>query len=120
MCVGAFAILLEQRRGGVLMSKAEKPFVGEFKELLEAFVEQKRNLGYKYDATREGLHGFSLFSLSYCIENKVLSKQLVSDWTSKRKNEASKTWAHRNSDLRQFALYLQNLGYEAFIPPKIR
>lgn len=101
------------------MSKVEKPFVGEFKELLEAFVEQKRNLGYKYNSTRESLLRFSIFSKPYCIENRVLNKQLVSDWTSKRKNEVSKNWAHRNSDLRQFALYLQNLGYDAFIPPKI-
>ena len=31
------------------MSKVEKPFVGEFGELLEAFVQHKSNLGYKYD-----------------------------------------------------------------------
>jgi len=101
------------------MPKVEKPFVGEFRELLETFVEQKRNLGYKYDTTRERLLRFSIFSLSYSLENKVLSKQLVSDWTSKRRNESAKNWAHRNSDLRQFALYLQSLGYDAFIPPKI-
>lgn len=100
------------------MAKLEKPFVGEFRELLEAFVEQKRNLGYKYDATGESLLRFSIFTLSYSLENKALSKQLVSDWTSKRKNESAKTWAHRSSDLRQFALYLQNLGYDVFIPPK--
>lgn len=96
-----------------------KPFVGEFRELLEAFVQHKRNLGYKYDATREGLYRFSIFTLSYSIENKVLSKELVSDWTLKRKNESLRCWGHRSSDLRQFALYLQNLGYNVFIPPKI-
>jgi len=34
------------------MPKAEKPFVGEFRELLEAFVEQKRTLGYKYSIAK--------------------------------------------------------------------
>ena len=101
------------------MSKGEKPFVGEFKELLEAFVDQKRKLGYKYDVTRESLYRFSLFTLGYSIKNKVLSKQLVLDWTLKRKNESIGYWQHRSSDLRQFALYLQNLGYKVFIPPKI-
>lgn len=99
-------------------TNVEKPFVGEFRELLEAFVEQKRNLGYKYDTTREDLQRFSMFTLNYSIENKVLSKQLVTDWTSKRKNESTGRWAHRSSDLRQFALYLQNLGYDVFIPPR--
>jgi integrase/recombinase XerD len=100
------------------MSNTEKPFAGEFGDLLEAFVEHKRNLGYKYDTTRGNLQRFSIFTLNYDIENKVLSKQLVTDWTSKRKNESVKTWDHRNSDLRQFTVYLQNLGYDVFIPSK--
>ena len=32
------------------MSTIEKPFVGEFREPLEAFVEHKRTLGYKVTA----------------------------------------------------------------------
>lgn len=102
------------------MPKTEKLFVGEFGELLDAFVENKRNLGYKYDATRENLQRFSVFTLNHNIENKVLGKQLVIEWTSKRKHESVKCWAHRNSDLRQFAIYLQNLGYDVYIPPKCR
>ncbi len=98
------------------MIKTEKPFVGEFKKLLEAFVVQKRNLGYQYDTTRESLHRFSRFTLNYNIENKILGKQLVSDWTARRKNESVRCWKHRSSDLRQFALYLQNLGCAVFIP----
>ena len=100
------------------MTKEQKPFVGEFKELLEAFVEQKRNLGYKYSTIRENLRRFSTFSLGYSLENKNLGKQLVTDWTAKRKGESVKTWEHRSSDLRQFALYLQSLGYNVFFPPK--
>jgi integrase len=99
-------------------TKVEKPFVGEFRDILEAFVEHKRTLGYKYEITRENLQRFSIFTLNYSIESKALSKQLVTDWTSKRKNESTGHWAHRSSDLRQFAIYLQNLGYAVFIPPK--
>ena len=102
------------------MSTIEKPFVGEFREPLEAFVEHKRTLGYKYDTTRENLQRFSIFTLNYSIEDKVLSKKVVTDWCSKRKNESTRHWAHRSSDLRQFAVYLQNLGYDVFIPPKCR
>lgn len=95
-----------------------KPFVGKFGDLLEAFVKHKKDLGYKYDTQKENLQRFSRFTLNYNIDNKVLSKEVVTDWTSKRKNESVKYWAHRNSDLRQFTLYLQNLGYDVFIPPK--
>jgi integrase/recombinase XerD len=97
--------------------KKEVLFEGQFKELLCDFVEFKRNLGYKYDTIPDNLQRFSKFSLNYDIENKSLSKQLVLDWTARRKNEGVKTWEHRASDLRQFALYLQNRGYDVFIPP---
>lgn len=48
----------------------------------------------------------------------MLLKEIVLDWTAKRKSESTKTWEHRASDLRQFALYLKDLGYEAYIPDK--
>jgi len=100
------------------MVKKEKAFVGGFKELLEGFIEQKRNLGYKYVVERDRLRRFSEYTINYGTEHKHLSKELVLGWTAKRKNESVKTWLHRSSDLRQFALYLQSQGYEAFIPPK--
>jgi hypothetical protein len=45
-------------------TKVEKPFVGEFRDILEAFVEHKRTLGYKYEITRENLQRFSIFTLN--------------------------------------------------------
>jgi len=102
------------------MAKEEKAFVGKFKDPLEHFVRHKRDLGYKYDATRDNLHRFSEYTLGQEIEGDCLSKELVLKWTSRRKNEATRTWEHRASYLRQFALYLQGQGYCAFIPPKIR
>lgn len=102
------------------MVKEEKAFVGKFKDTLEHFVRHKRNLGYKYDATRDNLQRFSEYTLGQEIEVDCLSKELVLKWTARRKNEATKTWELRASYLRQFALYLQGQGYGAFIPPKIR
>ena len=95
-----------------------KDFVGEFKDLLNDFIQHKRALGYKYTTISENLRRFSVFTLRYNIENKVLSKEIVLDWTAKRKSESVKTWEHRASDLRQFTLYLLDLGYEAYIPGK--
>lgn len=100
------------------MATEEKAFVGEFKELLQDFIKQKRSLGYKYDCTREGLRRFSEYTLNFKIESKSLNKDLVLEWTAKRTNESARTWSHRASDLRQFALYLHNRGYDAFIPLK--
>ena len=95
-----------------------KDFVGEFKDLLHDFIEHKRALGYKYNTISDSLRRFSSFTLKYKIENKVLSKEIILNWTAKRKSESNKTWEHRASDIRQFALYLKDLGYEAYIPGK--
>jgi len=100
------------------MAKKEKAFVGGFKEMLEDFIKQKRSLGYKYVVEQERLRRFSEYTMNNRIEHKSLSKGLVLGWTAKRKNESVKTWMHRSSDLRQFALYLQSQGHEAFIPFK--
>ena len=100
------------------MRKKGKLFVGGFKEMLENFINHKKSLGYKYVTEQDRLRRFSEYTINYGIEHKYLSKELVLGWTAKKKNEAIKTWEHRSSSLRQFALYLQSQGYEAFIPPK--
>ncbi len=100
------------------MAKEEKVFVGEFKKMLEDFIKYKRSLGYKYDTERDNFRRFSEYTLKYRIENKCLSKELVLGWTTKRKNESVKTWEHRTSNIRQFALYLQGRGYETYMPIK--
>ncbi|MCF7959089.1 MAG: tyrosine-type recombinase/integrase, partial [Phycisphaerae bacterium] len=64
------------------------------------------------------LRRFSEYAQNYMIENKSLSKELVLGWTAKRKFESVKTRERRASNLRQFALYLQSQGYDAYIPPK--
>lgn len=93
-------------------------FVGEFKDLPRNFIEHKRALGYKYTTIRKNLVRFSFFTLKYKIKDKALSREIVLDWTAKRKSESTKTWEHRASDLRQFALYLRHMGYGAYIPDK--
>jgi len=97
----------------------EKAFVGPFKEMLEDFIQQKRNLGYQYNTTRDNLWRFSKFTLNHhSAQDKSLTKELVLLWTARRKNESVNTWLHRASDLRQFALYLQSQGHDVFIPQK--
>ena len=101
------------------MAINEKAFVGEFNHLLEDFIQYKRNLGYKYEVARSNLQRFSTFTLNYTIINQSLSKELVLEWTKKHVHESVKTREHRVNNLRQFALYLQHMGYDAFIPHKL-
>lgn len=100
------------------MKKEEKPFVGEFKELLDDFIEYKRSLGFKYENERENFRRFSEYTSQHKVKDKCLSRELVLGWTARKKGESVKTWEHRASNSRQFALFLQNRGYEAYTPIK--
>jgi len=91
-------------------------FVGDFKELLIDFVQMKQAMGFDYGTTADGLKQFSKFSLQFKIEKHILTKELVEAWIAKRPNEKDVTRYKRLNTLKQFAVYLTNLGYEAYIP----
>ena len=91
-------------------------FVGDFRELMIQFVQMKRSLGFDYVTEAKALKRFSKFTLHYSIKDHALTKELVDAWVQKRPNEQDRTWEHRINDVRQFALFLSNLGYDAYIP----
>ena len=59
---------------------------------------------------------FSKFSLSYPMEGPILTRELVDAWTQKRSTERDVTWEKRINTIRQFALFLRDLGHKAYIP----
>ena len=91
-------------------------FVGSFGDLLIQFVQFKQSLGYKYIAEEEMLKRFSKFTLNYTVKDYILTKKLVDAWTEKRPTERDVTREKRINNIRQFAKYLADLGYEAYIP----
>jgi site-specific recombinase XerD len=91
-------------------------FLGAFKELLIQFVQMKQSLGFEYTVEADSLKRFSRFTLKFTIKNYALSKELVDAWTEKRQTERDVTWENRINNIRQFAKYLNDLGYEAYIP----
>ena len=91
-------------------------FVGSFGDLLRQFVLFKQSLGYSYIAEEEMLKRFSKFTLNYTIKDYTLTKKLVDVWTEKRPTERDVTMEKRINNIRQFAKYLVDLGYEAYIP----
>ncbi len=91
-------------------------FVGSFSDLLIQFVQFKQSLGYKYIAEEEMLKRFSKFTLNYTVKDYILTKELVDAWTEKRPTERDVTREKRINNIRQFAKYLADLGYEAYIP----
>jgi len=91
-----------------------------FKKLVAQFLVYKRAQGYKYKAAEESLNRFIKFSANFGLSECCLSKELVEAHNSKRPDETPKTQAIRISDLRQFCIYLNELGHKAYISPPNR
>lgn len=102
------------------MSRIRRPPVmtGVFSEVARDFVSYKRSLGFKYEHEPKCLSRFCRFSEDYGTKNIEISKQLAESFIAPREGEASKSRAHRITCIRQFALYLDSLSYDAYIIPE--
>lgn len=94
-----------------------KAYVGVFAELLTNFVAFKRSLGFKYEAEANELYRFSKFSTAFQMSEPILTKDMVQAWCAKRPHEGDKSNRNRLYLVRQFALYLNSVGYQAYIAP---
>jgi integrase len=96
-------------------------FIGPFAELLQDFIVFKRSLGFKYIKEAEHLKRFSEFSLQFSLKEPVLTKEISDAWCIKHPHENDRYGTEqRISCLRQFALYLVSIGYNAYIPIHIQ
>ena len=94
-----------------------KAFEGVFADLLTGFVAFKQSLSFKYAIEADELQRFSMFITKYDLTEPKLTKELVQAWCKRRPNESLKNNQRRTSTVRQFALHLNVLGYEAFVMP---
>lgn len=93
--------------------------IEKLKECSLDFVELKQSIGYKYIAEAKHLKRFDTFTLEKYSAATALSKEIVLDWCSKKSYEAQANQCTRASIIRQFSRYLDNIGVEAYIMPKV-
>lgn len=96
-----------KQRNGILA-----PFICDF-------LNMRRNLGFKSKSAEYSLFAFDEFAKGKGLISITITKELTDEWCHRRHNEAVDTWSHRNCFLRQFSIYLFNLGYETYIPLKL-
>jgi integrase len=94
-----------------------KAFIGIFAEWLTKFVDFKRSLGYKYKTEADELYRFSKFTTTFSLNKPILTKELVQAWCAKRIHEEVRNSRRRAYPIRQFALYLNSMGLDAYILP---
>lgn len=48
----------------------------------------------------------------------MISKELCQEWIRRRSYESAANWSHRVSTMRVFCRYLDDMGFQVYIPPK--
>ena len=93
-------------------------FYSSFAGQLEEFVTHKKALGYSYTSSIIQIKQFDHFCKEQFPEESLLSKEIVHSWLQSRSEDSLGTRKIRLGCLRQFALFLHNLGYNAYVAPK--
>ena len=91
---------------------------GAFAETADAFIQYKRSCGFKYENEPKCLSRFCKFADSHDVTMIEITRELTEAWIAPIEGEAAKTRAHRITCVRQFALYLDSIGYDAYILPE--
>lgn len=86
-------------------------FIGPFKNVAPLYIEYKKSLGYKSEAEFNELKKLDRYFYNKDIKEVKLTQDMVEEYGALRKNESPKTQAKRLSILKQFAIYLQQIGY---------
>ena len=94
-------------------SSLQSPFAAH----IEAFISQKRAIGYHYKAEEYQLLRFDAFCTKQNITEPTLTKELTEQWIQKRDGEAVKNQSLRCSVVRQFAQFLSSYGLAAYVLP---
>lgn len=93
-------------------------YYGPFRLYIQDFIELKQALGYKYLSEAAHLKRFDTFTIQKYNSSKQLTKEIVMDWCTKKSYEKQENLCARASIIRQFALYLDNIGMDTYIIPK--
>lgn len=91
---------------------------GPFKMHIQNFVEVKQALGYKYFTETSHLKRFDRFTVEKYNSASSLTKEIVMEWCTRKTYEKQENLCARASVIRQFAIYLDNLGMGAYVIPK--
>ncbi|WPV67140.1 tyrosine-type recombinase/integrase [Chitinophaga sp. LS1] len=87
--------------------------------IVQEYINMRKNLGFRSEAQKYSLFAFDAFACKEGLSSVTITKELAEKWCNRRPDEATDTWSHRNCFLRQFAIYLSNLGYDTYIPCKV-
>lgn len=96
------------------------PPVGELADIIVAYIQFKRSLGYIYKNEEGILYRFSVFSMDYSMNGNEVPLQLVERWLELRKNEKSRTQRTRGLCVLQMLDFACKHGCRVHFPVLMR
>lgn len=90
-------------------------FDGNFGEYLQAFIEQKRSLGFSYENSCRLLSQFNKFCTMNFPNETILTKELCHAWAIRGDEETATSFRSRLTPVREFARYLNRIGIKAYV-----
>ena len=101
-----------------MREKKSPQMTGVFAQTSEDFIQYKRSCGFKYEAEPKCLSLFCRFAEKQGVTSVKITRELAEKWIAPKENESTKSRAHRITCIRQFAKYLDSIGFEAYILPE--
>lgn len=90
-------------------------FCGPYKNYCQIYADYKRNLGYSFgESSIYMLREMDCFFNKYPMEIPVMTRVMVGDYVSRRGNESGRTQLKRISFIRQFAIFMNNIGFDFY------
>lgn len=96
-------------------------FPETYRSMAEEYVAYKQSLGFKYSYDEQDKVNTMLnyiYKNSTAVPTWLLTPELVNSYVAKRKDERPRTTHVRQSHIRQFALFLNLRGINAYVYPK--
>ena len=91
-------------------------YSGSLKTICEAFIQEKRAVGYLYNSEAKKLSEFSRFTLDFKFPDNTLTKEVVQAWIAKKATDSDRNQYARFSLISQFSKYMDRMGYSSYIP----
>ena len=91
-----------------------------YKKLLEDFLNYKRSCGYKYNSEEITLKSFYNYTKEHSLSSQGLTKEFLETWARLGIKEGRKSLSNRVSIIKGFAIYLNMIGYKAYVLKSIR
>jgi len=95
----------------------ELDFSSSLAQPIQALIEQKRAIGYRYESSGWTLYKLDQFCIDQEYSHPFITQELAQAWIARRPTEALATQRNRAIVIRQLGLYQARLDIESYVLP---